>query len=179
MSDHPINRYRTNPFVWWICVILQLWIITWPLLWLTTKHWEVVYVNWPCRIFATAEGQWPNADEESPRVIHEGRRPDGWDARRDHDVRLAAMSEMSWVSEWRGAIVRAAEDRWQGTLSPADKHAARDAEQRNAERAWETTQTANAAAQQGGIVGATIGLFRGASDVLRESRLSRGWGRDT
>ena len=101
-----------------------------------TKHWEVVYVNWPCRIFQNAEGQWPNADEEYPGLIHEGRRPDGWDARRDHDVRLAAMSEMSWVNEWQGAIVRAAEDRWRGMLSPADKHAARDAELRNAQRAW-------------------------------------------
>lgn len=178
MSDHPINRYRTNRLIWWLCVIFQLWIITWPLLWLMTKHWEVVSVYWPCRIFVDEAGGWPNADEELAEVTHEGTRPDGWDARGERDVRLAAMSEMSWVEDWRCAITRAAEDKRRGMLHISDKNAAQAAEQRNAERAWETRQRF-ITASKGGFVGAATGLLQGASDVWRDSRLARGWGGNT
>ena len=47
MSDHWANRARTNVFIWWACVLLQLWIITWPALWFMTKRWEVVEVDFP------------------------------------------------------------------------------------------------------------------------------------
>ncbi|MCJ1464818.1 hypothetical protein MMC07_003432 [Pseudocyphellaria aurata] len=173
MPDHPINRYRTNRLIWWSCIILQLWIITWPLLWLMTKHWEVVCVYWPCRIFEDEAKGWPNADEEHPEVIHEGIRPDGCDVRRERDVRLATMSETSWVEDWRAAIVRAAEDQRRGTLRISDKNAANTAERRNAERAWETQQRF-ATASQSRFVGSVTGLLRGESD--RDSRLALGWG---
>ncbi|KAK2734016.1 hypothetical protein FQN57_001885 [Myotisia sp. PD_48] len=41
-SPHILNRLRTNTFVWWACVILQLWIFTWPLLILLEKRYEPV-----------------------------------------------------------------------------------------------------------------------------------------
>ncbi|WEW58040.1 hypothetical protein PRK78_003507 [Emydomyces testavorans] len=44
-SPSLINRLRTNSFVWWTCVILQLWIITWPLLVLLERRYEVVRVE--------------------------------------------------------------------------------------------------------------------------------------
>lgn len=178
MSDHPINRYRTNKLIWWICVISQLWIITWPLLWLMTKHWEVLNVYWPCRIFEDDARGWPNSDEEHAEVIHEGIRPEDWDVRRERDVRLAIMSEMAWLEDWRRAIMRAAEDRRRGMLHIVDKNAAQAAEQRNIERAWETQQRLITSSQSG-IIGAAAGLMRGASDVLRDSRLAQGWGGDT
>lgn len=178
MPDHPINRYRTNRLIWWICIILQLWIITWPLLWLMTKRWEVVGVHWPCRIFEDEAEGWPNADEELSEVIHKGIRPDDWDVRRERDVRLATMSETSWVEDWRAAIVRAAEENRRGMLHISDKNAAKAAEQRNAERAWETRQRFPTASQSG-FIGAATGLLRGASDVLRDSQLARGWGANT
>ena len=140
-----------------------------------TKHWEVLSVYWPCRIFEDGAGRWPNADEELPEVIHEGTRPDDWDVRRERDVRLATMSEMSWVEEWRGAIMRAAEDKTRGILHVSDKNAAQAAEQRNAERAWDPRQRF-AIASHDGFIGAAAGLLRGASDVLKDSRLARGWG---
>lgn len=135
-----------------------------------TKHWEAVYVDWPSRIFQDVEGHWPDADEESPGVIHEGRRPDGWDARRDQDVRLATMSERSWVNEWRSVIMRAAEDRRKGMVNADDLYAARDRESR---------QRATSSADEGSFVGAAVGLLREASDVPRDSQMSREWGRDT
>lgn len=143
-----------------------------------TKHWEVVSVYWPCRIFQDEAGRWPNADEELAVVIHEGTRPDNWDAGRERDVRLATMSEMSWVEDWRGAIMRAAEDKRRGMLHDSDKNAAHAAERRNAERAWESLQRFDTASQDG-IMGAAAGLFRGASDVWRDHRMARGWGRNS
>lgn len=178
MSDHPINRYRTNRLIWWICVIFQLWIITWPLLWLMTKHWEVLSVYWPCRIFEDETGGWPNADEEHAVMIHEGTRPDDWDVRRERDVRLATMSEMSWVEDWRGTIMRAAEDKRRGILHISDKNSAQAEEQRYAERAWETRERF-APASQASFTGAAAGFLRGAGDVMRDSRLARGWGGNT
>ncbi|EAS35720.3 uncharacterized protein CIMG_01074 [Coccidioides immitis RS] len=44
-SPSLINRLRTSSFVWWTCVILQLWIITWPLLILLEKRYEIVRVE--------------------------------------------------------------------------------------------------------------------------------------
>lgn len=143
-----------------------------------TKHWEVLSVHWPCRIYKDEAGSWPNADEEFVEVIHEGTRPDDWDARRERDVRLAIMSEKCWVEDWRGAIVRAAEDKRRGMLHISDKNAALEAEQRNAERAWESRQRFSIA-RQDGFIGAAAGLLRGASDTLRDSQMARGWGRNT
>ena len=45
-SPHWINQLRINRFVWWICVILQLWIITWPVIWLMEKRYEVARSQW-------------------------------------------------------------------------------------------------------------------------------------
>ncbi|KAI2246574.1 hypothetical protein LOZ11_005100 [Ophidiomyces ophidiicola] len=44
-SPSLLNRLRTNSFVWWVCVILQLWIITWPLLILLERRYEIVRVE--------------------------------------------------------------------------------------------------------------------------------------
>lgn len=142
-----------------------------------TKHWEVVNVNWPCRIYSSG-GALPNADEDFPDIVHEGVKPDDWDVIRDGEARIAVMSEKAWVEEWRIAIVRAAESRMQGMLYPVDKVHAMSVEQRNAERVVENRQRA-AIASQGGFVDATLGLVRGVSDVFRESRLSGGWGGNT
>ena len=142
-----------------------------------TRHWEVITVDWPCKIFQGADGRWPDADEEIPELIHHGKRPDHWIAAGGSDVRLATMSEMAWVEEWRGAIVRAAEDRRQGMLHGSDKDSARAAQQRHVERAREIGPQFTVAGA-GGLMEAAVGLLRGASDVLRDSRMAGGWGYD-
>ena len=45
-SPHWINRLRTNSFVWYLIVILQLWIITWPVIWVLEKRYEVATCHW-------------------------------------------------------------------------------------------------------------------------------------
>ncbi|KAL4913336.1 hypothetical protein BDW62DRAFT_220790 [Aspergillus aurantiobrunneus] len=49
-SPHWINRLRSNGFVYWTCIILQLWILTWPVIWLLERRYEVVRSEWfACR----------------------------------------------------------------------------------------------------------------------------------
>ncbi|KAE8550112.1 hypothetical protein EYB25_008643 [Talaromyces marneffei] len=45
-SPHWVNRMRNNWIVFWACIILQLWIITWPIIWLLEKKYAVVYSCW-------------------------------------------------------------------------------------------------------------------------------------
>ncbi|OQE09140.1 hypothetical protein PENVUL_c007G07008 [Penicillium vulpinum] len=45
-SPHWINQLRTNRFVWWAVVLLQLWIITWPVIFFMEKRYEVVHTRW-------------------------------------------------------------------------------------------------------------------------------------
>ncbi|KAL4782863.1 major facilitator superfamily domain-containing protein [Aspergillus varians] len=45
-SPHWINQLRNNAFVYWACIILQLWIITWPVLWFLERRYEVVRSEW-------------------------------------------------------------------------------------------------------------------------------------
>lgn len=40
ISNHPFNRLRNNKFFYWFCIIFQLWIITWPILFFMTKRWS-------------------------------------------------------------------------------------------------------------------------------------------
>lgn len=178
MSDHPLNRYRTNPYIWWACVILPLWIITWPVLWLMTKRWQVVSVEWPCRIFQRPDGGWPNSDEEVPELVHEGIGVAAHGTRGAGQARIAVMSEADWVDLWRAAIIRAAESQTHGTLCASDREMTRAIEQRNAERDYEASQQTRIVLM-GSLPNAAMGLLRGASDSWRNSQLARGWGRNT
>lgn len=45
-SPHWINRLRMNNRVWWLCVLLQLWVVTWPIIWLIEKRYDVVSMVW-------------------------------------------------------------------------------------------------------------------------------------
>ncbi|PYH43078.1 NuoB/complex I 20 kDa subunit family protein [Aspergillus saccharolyticus JOP 1030-1] len=45
-SPHWVNRLRNHGFVYWACIILQLWIITWPIIWFLERRYEVVRSEW-------------------------------------------------------------------------------------------------------------------------------------
>ncbi|KAK2809473.1 hypothetical protein FQN50_003741 [Emmonsiellopsis sp. PD_5] len=45
-TPHPLNRLRTNPYIWWTCVLLQLWLLTWPLLILLERRYEPIHATW-------------------------------------------------------------------------------------------------------------------------------------
>lgn len=154
-------------------MILQLWIITWPVIWMMTKKWEVVNISWPCRIYKDEDAgvSWPNADEEFPELIHEGIYPTngGPSSRGQDEVRFATMTEPTWVEIWRGAIARAALDRRNGVvLGPLDLEATRAAEEINARRATGTELNYRESSH-------------GIEPLLRAMRefSEQGWGGDT
>lgn len=174
MSDHWINRCRTNMFIWWTCVVLQLWIITWPVIWMMTKKWEVVKIIWPCRVHRDEDVDvaWPNAEEESAELIDESiYLNDGSPTSRGQDnVRFATIAEPTWVEIWRGSIARAAIDRRNGVLlGPLDLEATRAAEEINARRASQ---------RELGYGESSRGLGPFLSG-MREFYGEQGWGGDT
>lgn len=139
-----------------------------------TKKWEVVKIIWPCKIYRDEDvgATWPNADEESPDLIHEGTCPtDGSPSSRGQDnVRIATVTEPTWVEIWRSSIARAAIDRRNGVvLGPLDLEAARAVEEINARRAPQRGLGYGESSHGMGP------LLRG----MRDFYIEQGWGGDT
>jgi hypothetical protein len=44
-----LNYWRFNPYLRWFCYLTFLWLITWPILFFVTKHYEVVTAVFPYR----------------------------------------------------------------------------------------------------------------------------------
>ncbi|MCJ1398158.1 hypothetical protein MMC11_001355 [Xylographa trunciseda] len=93
-TPHPLNRLRHNNFVYWACIILQLWIFTWPILWFMTRRWSVVHADWPYQV----RGPDRNNPTGAPR----------W--------QYVKESEEHWCRRWKYTVTKAAETRWQGAL---------------------------------------------------------------
>lgn len=94
-TSHPLNRLRHNVYVYWMCIILQLWIITWPVLWLMTRQWAVVEVFWPYRR-NTATARMRSSGAESWVYVEE--------------------SEEEWCQRWKYTVTKAVETKWRGGL---------------------------------------------------------------
>lgn len=60
-SPHWVNRLRNNGYVFWACIILQLWLIAWPIIWFLERRYEVVRSVW-----------WSSREVQDPRS------PSGW-----------------------------------------------------------------------------------------------------
>ncbi|KAJ9302263.1 hypothetical protein DTO271G3_1129 [Paecilomyces variotii] len=45
-SPHWVNRFRNNPYIFWTCIIFQLWIVTWPAILLMERQYHVIFSNW-------------------------------------------------------------------------------------------------------------------------------------
>ncbi|PYH95580.1 hypothetical protein BO71DRAFT_397823 [Aspergillus ellipticus CBS 707.79] len=45
-SPHWVNRMRNSGLVFWVCILLQLWIIAWPAIWFLERHYDVVRAVW-------------------------------------------------------------------------------------------------------------------------------------
>ncbi|KAL8961871.1 MAG: hypothetical protein Q9193_001641 [Seirophora villosa] len=169
MSDHWLNRYRHNKYIWWTCVLLQLWILTWPLLWIMTKRWEVFSVEWPCRIYQQADGSWPNSHQADTESVHEGQPTDS------PTVRIANMSESEWVEHWKLAIQMGAESKKQGTLTDADRRVAQAIEEQARQRRQGNNSVSS---NSNGFLASATGLLSGVQEVMARSQTLRGWGGD-
>ena len=159
-TPHWLNRLRHNSFLYWFCILTQLWILTWPVLFLLTKRWEVVDVEWP---FRKPKGE--------PRqiVTEEGQR------RVVQDYTYGSESEEAWVKKWKSTIEdgimsgQIQDQIVQFVPNDPEGRAARDEAARRA-RAAEPTE---------GFAGGAMGLLRGIGNMVREDRDARGWGYDT
>ncbi|KAL8837180.1 MAG: hypothetical protein Q9170_002642 [Blastenia crenularia] len=162
VSDNWINRYRHNKFVWWVCVILQLWIFTWPLLFFMTKRWEVYSVKWPCRIHQRFDGSWPNSHKTAPNMICEGQ------PTKDPRIQIAHMSEADWAQQWKLAVQFAAESKKVGILTDADRRLAIEVQDRQR----------LVSIQDNGLLVAATGLLSGVQGLMSNPQNLQGWGGD-
>ena len=162
-SPHWINKLRNNAFVFWACIILQLWILTWPVIWLLEKRYEVVRTQW---LFShtTFEHTGERINEHSVRVIR-------------HTKYAAGKDEMGVAEMWAPVVRQAAwEKKLGGCALVTDEIAALKA--RDVER--------RARAQTGGNewverTQAVMGVARGLMGVPGGSTTTGGrggWGRD-
>lgn len=45
-SPHWVNTLRNNPFIYWTCIVLQLWILAWPVIFLMERRYQVIRSEW-------------------------------------------------------------------------------------------------------------------------------------
>lgn len=155
-SPSLFNRLRTNNFVWWACVILQLWIITWPLLWLLTRRYEVVSCQWPYS---------QNLEEGN----HNSRR-----------VYATAMSEDEWAHMWKLAVEKAAFGRRQNGewITTRDIKIAHQAQLEEAQRGQDTREAREQTRKGSGFMNAVVGIAEGLGQASAAYNRHVGWGAD-
>ncbi|KAJ5681422.1 uncharacterized protein N7477_001362 [Penicillium maclennaniae] len=162
-SPHWINRLRSNSFVWWICVILQLWIITWPVIWLMEKRYEVVRSQWNASLDAGSE-------TGLIKCYAQGR-----DETQLGEFWAAAVKQAAWTRrQGQGALLtRNDADRLQGMRNEQIlriQTCESEAERQRRERVH---------SGQGGLMDSVVGLVRGVSEASQDYRLTMGWGANT
>ena len=150
-TSHVFNKMRYNKFLYWFCIIFQLWIITWPILFFMTKRWAVVSVMWPYRKYMNRRPQ--EQSEATPRL----------------------MAEDEWARKYQYTIQQGVLSRAQGGtfieyMQRPDEHEER--------RRLEQERERRASEPQGGFVGGALSLMRGVGNVIRENQDARGWGYD-
>ena len=148
-TPHVFNKMRHNKFIHMVFIVLQLWIITWPILFFMTKRWAVAYVHWPYNLAHHTEGQ----ERASGRAS-------------------ATESEEYWLQRYRYTIQ-------QGVLSRATNGTIIDYLNEGVHQQPNRDRQSREAEPQGGFVGGTLSLIRGVSNIIREDQAARGWGHDT
>ncbi|KKK23468.1 hypothetical protein ARAM_003972 [Aspergillus rambellii] len=99
-SPHWINKARNNGLVFWTCIILQLWIITWPIIWVMERRYEVIRSQW----FSSKV----ICDPRSPggqRKVYAG----GYDEATAADIWAPVVREAAWRGRTGGDILGEAE----------------------------------------------------------------------
>ncbi|KGO55400.1 hypothetical protein PEX2_031040 [Penicillium expansum] len=159
-SPHWINRLRTNRFIWWTVVLLQLWIITWPVIFFMEKRYELVHTRWNASLR-------PESDSALATCYAFGR------------------DESSLAEYWAPAVKQAAWTRRQGggdllTRMDADRLQGYSTQQllglRGATSDTEVERRERVNNGEGGFVDNVVGLVRGISEAGQDWRFSAGWG---
>jgi len=161
-SPHWINRLRAQSFVHWICIILQLWIITWPVIWWLERRYEVVRSTW----YTSHLLEDPVARTNVQRVYARGR------------------DEAGLAEFWAPAVKQAAWRRQQGGEILTEQDALRTLVMREDQllgngwdRAASLVEGERRECLNGGngtLVDSVVGLVRG----IRDADQPIGWGAD-
>ena len=162
-SPHWINRLRTNSFAWWVIVILQLWIVTWPVIWLLEKRYEVVHTRWNASLDV-------GSDTGLIKCYARGR------------------DEATLAEFWAPAVKQAA---WSRRCGEANLLTRLDAERvqglstdqllslRSSESQAELERRERVNRGEAGFFDNVVGLVRGVREVQQDFRLGMGWGANT
>jgi hypothetical protein len=159
-SPHWINRLRANRYVWWIVVILQLWIITWPIIFFMEKRYEIAHTKWNASLM-------PETDSALVKCYAQGRNESAL-----AEYWAPAVKQAAWTRR-RGegsVLTRMDVERVQGYSMQqllGMRATASDSERERRER------VNNGA---GGFVDNVVGLVRGVSEAGQDWRMSMGWG---
>ncbi|CAI7654025.1 unnamed protein product [Penicillium manginii] len=159
-SPHWINRLRLNRFVWWAVVILQLWIITWPIIWLMEKRYEVAQTHWNASLEA-------DATTGLSKCYAQGR-----DESQLAQFWAPAVKHAAWTRRngENGLLTRIDAERLQG-MTTNQLIGLRDSPSES-----ECERRARVDRGEGGFVDGIIGLARGVSEMSQDYRLRMGWG---
>lgn len=90
-NDCKVNRWRLTPWIIWLCYLSFMWLFTWPILFFSTKKFEVAVAEWPFSV----------TEENGTK-------------------RYVSMSEDHIYNLWGRAINRAVLDKRQCTLDQQD-----------------------------------------------------------
>ncbi|KAJ9481868.1 hypothetical protein VN97_g11588 [Penicillium thymicola] len=101
-SPHWINRFRTNRFVWWVVVLLQLWIITWPVIFFMEKRYEPVHTRWNASLI-------PESGSALDKRYAFGR-----DESSLAEYWAPAVKQAAWTRRWGIVLTRMDANRLQG-----------------------------------------------------------------
>ncbi|CAG8187982.1 unnamed protein product [Penicillium nalgiovense] len=159
-SPHWINRLRMNSFVWWVVVLLQLWIIAWPVIFFMEKRYEVVHTRWNASLV-------PESDSPLAKCY-----PFGRDESSLAEYWAPAVKQAAWTRR-RGEgnlLTRMDADRLQGYSTRqllGLRGAGSDTERERRERVNNG---------EAGFADNVVGLVRGLGEVGQDWRFSAGWG---
>ncbi|KLJ06683.1 hypothetical protein EMPG_17821 [Blastomyces silverae] len=151
-SPSLLNKLRINTFVWWACIILQLWIITWPLLILLEKRYEPITATWYAQYdeqpaCGLSESMWLNLFTPVIKRSVLARARDG---------------EMVGIEEARGAMDEA-ERVARGESTESESERERRERMQSGQASWTDS---------------LVGVVRGVAEVGREYNQAVGWGGD-
>jgi len=159
MSDHWMNRLRSNPWVFWLCIILQLWIITWPILWLCTGKFDVICATWPYR-------QMQRVNDNDEMVY-------------------AGPTEREWLDTWGKTIAEKAFAKHQGWVDHDDVRASQRATEQMVGYDWNAAAGGSSGSSQGpdfnvhtgnGAVDTAVGVLAAMAGARNGDDRSQGWG---
>ncbi|EEH19507.1 hypothetical protein PABG_01826 [Paracoccidioides brasiliensis Pb03] len=153
-SPSLLNKLRTHSLVWWACVLLQLWIITWPLLWLLEKRYEPITAIWYARYdeeYACGLSETAWLEFFTPVIKRSvlGRARDG---------EVVGLEEAKSAREEASIVARGEGQRLES-----------EAERERRERVQRG---------QGGWADSLVGVVRGVAEVGMEINQVTGWGGD-